>query len=68
QMIPNEETSRRERVATWAVRVPREVLVAVEKDKSDDGILQNAIVGRKTRGTLDRDWSIPVAGGFITRW
>jgi hypothetical protein len=68
QDIVNEETGQRETVTTWAVRVPRDVLTRVEADKRDDGIIQNAIVGKKQRGKLEREWSIPVAGGLITRW
>ncbi len=66
--IDNEETGRRATVKTWAVRVPREVLVAVEADKRDDGLIQNAIVGEKRRGEIERTWSIQVAGGTITEW
>ncbi len=68
QTIPNEETGQRETVKTWAVRVSRDVLARVEADKKDDGIVQKAEVGAKSRGRIDRDWSIPVPGGMITRW
>jgi len=66
--IENEETGKLDRVKTWAVRVSRDVLTAVEADKRDDGIIQSAIVGTKRRGETQRNWSIPVAGGTITRW
>ena len=68
QMIKNEETGKRERVKTWAVRVDRPVLVSVKEDKDDDGIIQNNIVGRKLRGELEPHWTIAVQGGAITRW
>lgn len=66
--VTSEETGKRETVKTWAVRVNREVLVGVKADKDDDGIIQNNIVGRKVRGRLEPDWTIPVQGGAITRW
>lgn len=66
--VMNEETGKREVVTTWAQRVQRQVLVDVKADKEDDGIIQNAIVGRKERGQLEPNWSIPIAGGAITRW
>ncbi len=66
--ITNEETGKREKVTTWAQRVDRQVLVDVKADKEDDGIIQKAIVGRKVRGKLEPDWTIPVQGGAITRW
>ncbi|MDX2289290.1 MAG: DUF6384 family protein [Hyphomicrobiaceae bacterium] len=68
QTILNEETGQRDTVQTWAVRVPRDVLSKVEADKKDDGIVQAAEVGRKTRGRIDREWSIAISGGMITRW
>lgn len=68
QWITNEETSKREKVKVWAVRVSRAVLDEVRKDKEDDGIIQKAVVGRKSRGELEPRWDIPVAGGAITKW
>jgi len=68
QLITNEETGKRERVETWAVRVDRPVLVTVKADKDDDGIIQNNIAGRKLRGELAPQWSIEVQDGAITRW
>ena len=66
--ILNEETNRRERAKTWAIRVPRDVLERVERDKSDDGIIQDAVVATKERGQLEPVWRIETAGGAITRW
>lgn len=68
QTITNEETGKREKVSTWAVRVDRSVLTAVKADKEDDGIIQNNIVGKKERGRLEPDWTIATQGGAITRW
>lgn len=66
--IVNEETGKRERVKTWALRVPKSVLDAVQLDKSDDGIIQNATVGVKKRGLLKPDWNVEVTGGALSRW
>lgn len=68
QTLLNEETGHSETVPTWAVRVSPEVFQSVQADKQDDGIIQNAAVGRKARGRLTREWSIPTLGGFLTRW
>ena len=68
QSILNEETTKRETVSKWAVRVPREVLERVRADKADDGIINAARVAEKKRGFLEPDWTIPLAGGAITRW
>jgi hypothetical protein len=68
QAILNEETSKRETVAKWAIRVPREVIERVRADKADDGIVNATEVAVKRRGFLEPEWSIPVSGGAITRW
>lgn len=68
QSILNEETSKRETVANWAVRVPREVLERVRADKADDGIISASKVAEKKRGFLEPDWRITVSGGAITQW
>lgn len=68
QTLRNEETGATETVSTWAVRVEESVFRAVQTDKGDDGIIQNAIIGKKPRGTLKRVWTVPVADGFLTRW
>ncbi|MFT5511123.1 MAG: hypothetical protein ACI89J_004223 [Hyphomicrobiaceae bacterium] len=68
QTILNEETSKRETVTKWAVRVPRDVLERVRADKADDGILNVARVGVKKRGYLEPEWQVQVNGGAITRW
>ncbi|MEO1266114.1 MAG: DUF6384 family protein [Pseudomonadota bacterium] len=68
QPVTSEETGARKIVETWAVRVPREVLVRVQEDKSDDGIIQDRQVATKVRGELEPNWSIPTPTGAITDW
>jgi hypothetical protein len=70
QRILNEETGRTETVGEWGQRIPFAVYEAVRKDKTDDGIIQNNIIGEKLPGYLSvrygREWIIH--GGAITRW
>jgi Family of unknown function (DUF6384) len=66
--IANEETGETETVTLWGLRVPEGVYRAVEADKSDDGIIERNIVGRKQYGFLDVDYVVPVLGGAVTRW
>ena len=40
----------------------------VRADKQDDGIIQNDVVGRKRRGVLDREYTVPTTGASITEW
>ncbi len=66
--IVNEETSLREAVKKWAVRVSKPVFDAVQADKLDDGIIQNAVIGVKRRGQIDVDWRVDIRGGALTQW
>jgi len=66
--IRNEETGRTETVSIFGVRVPERIYDAVRRDKSDDGIIQNDIVGEKPRGALEPVYTMPAMGGMITRW
>jgi hypothetical protein len=66
--IRNEETGETETVSKFGVRVPEAVYEAVRRDKSDDGIVRNNILGIKRRGTLVIDFQMPSEGAFITRW
>lgn len=63
------ETDGRTTVVTkWGQRVPESLYRQVEADKRDDGIIQNPILGLKTRGQLEPRWREPLPGGAITRW
>lgn len=66
--VRNEETGRTETVSIFGVRVSEQVFNAVRRDKSDDGIIQNDVVGEKPRGALEPVYTMPVMGGMITRW
>ncbi len=66
--VLNEETGDIERVNLWGLRVPERTYNAIGADKSDDGIIQRNMVGRKQYGFLDVNYSIPVSGGAVTRW
>ncbi|MCT8970991.1 DUF6384 family protein [Microbaculum marinisediminis] len=66
--VTNEETGKAETVTQWAVRVPETTFNSVRRDKEDDGIIQEDILGAKRRGTLEPDYAMPVSGGAITDW
>lgn len=66
--IANEENGKSETVTRWGVRVPERTYEAVRRDKTDDGILQNIVLATKPRGALVPVYSMPVAGGAITKW
>jgi len=66
--VMNEETGKTLAVKKWGIRVPEPVFRAVAADKQDDGIIQDDIVGTKTRGRLGIEHRMPVLDGAITEW
>jgi hypothetical protein len=66
--ITNEENGRTFTVRRWGQRVDAATFEAIRADKGDDGILQNAVVGEKRRGSLDPDYRPGVLSGAVTEW
>lgn len=64
--ITSEEDQKPATLSRFGVRVSERTFDAVRRDKADDGIIQNVVLGEKRRGFLEPTWSMPVAGGFIT--
>ncbi|WP_306029868.1 DUF6384 family protein [Stappia sp. MMSF_3263] len=68
QEITSEENGAVSSVDIWAQRVPRATFDAVRRDKEDDGIVRDAVLGSKARGRLEPDWRVRVDEGAITQW
>jgi len=66
--IESEEDQKTARVAKWGVRVSEAVFDGVKADKSDDQIIQNAVIGTKPKGALRPVYSIDTRGGTILDW
>lgn len=66
--ITSEETRTTQNVSMWGIRVPQQTFDAVRRDKQDDGIVQDNILGRKSRGALNPTYTMPVLNGAITDW
>lgn len=66
--VVNQEDGQTYTVSKWGVRVPEATYDAIRADKSDDGIVQNNILGEKPRGTLKVTYLMPVEPGTITEW
>ncbi|MGP9818805.1 DUF6384 family protein [Salinarimonas sp. NSM] len=66
--VESEETNETTRVSVFGVRVPERTFEAVRRDKEDDGIIRDDVLGEKPRGALDVEWAMPVEGGRITDW
>ena len=66
--ITSEENSRTSDVTSWGVRVSQETFEAVARDKRDNGIIENRILGEKLRGELDPRYRMNALGGAITSW
>ena len=66
--VRNEEDGKIYTVDKWGIRVDREIFERVAADKSDDGILQDYVLGTKERGTLQPDYRVPTTGAAIVSW
>lgn len=73
--IKNEETNETELVDKWGERVPEKIYRMVERDKKDNGIIDNNILGKKEKGYLtekisfiDESNNLLKRIGQITRW
>jgi hypothetical protein len=66
--VTSEEDGRTVTATKWGVRVSPATAAQVQRDKDDDGIVQNNRLGEKRRGQLDVNYQMPVLGGAITQW
>lgn len=66
--ILSEEDGRTSAVRAWGLRVDEATFNRVAADKRDDGIIQDNVVGRKPRGVLEREYTVPTTGAAITEW
>jgi hypothetical protein len=66
--VTSEEDGQTVATSKWGVRVSADLAMQVQRDKSDDGIVQRNRLGEKRRGYLDIEYLMPVLGGAITRW
>ena len=66
--ITSEEDQRTRNVRAWGLRVDQPTFERAVADKQDDGIIQNNVVGRKRRGVLEREYTVPTTGAAITDW
>jgi hypothetical protein len=66
--VTNEEDGRSYNVNAWGLRVPQATFDAVAHDKTDNGIIENRIMGQKLRGELDPRYNMSVLGGAVTSW
>lgn len=66
--IESEEDRKTRRVSRWAQRVSEGAFNSVASDKQDDQIIQNAVIGSKSVGTLTPSYSVTTPGGAILEW
>lgn len=66
--VTNEEDGKVRTVDKWGVRVPKATYDRVAADKSNDGIVEDNILGEKPRGSLDPVYEMDVLKGAITSW
>ena len=66
--VTSEEDRRSDRVSRWGQRVSEDVFNGVAADKGDDQIVQNAVIGQKTTGYLNPQYTVETPGGAILEW
>ncbi|MCC6983929.1 MAG: hypothetical protein IT535_11710 [Bauldia sp.] len=66
--VQSEETGQTETVSIWGQRVSEATFNAVARDKTDDGIIENNVLGEKPRGTLTVQYTMDAQPGRITDW
>ena len=66
--IDSEEDRKTERVTRWGQRVSEDAFNAIASDKRDDQIIQNAVIGSKSAGTLSPPFTVATPGGAILEW
>ena len=66
--VTSEENGKVTTVDKWGVRVPKATYDKVAADKSNDGIVEDNILGEKPRGSLDPVYEMDVLPGAITSW
>ncbi len=66
--VTSEESNVSRTVETWGQRVTERTFAAIRADKSDDGIIDNNILGVKRRGVLTPEYAMPVRDGAILEW
>jgi hypothetical protein len=66
--IRSEEDGATRALTKWGLRVDPETFQRFVDDKQADGIIDEPIVGRKRRGSLEPDYAIDTPGGAIAEW
>lgn len=66
--IRSEEDGATRAVTKWGLRVDPETFQRFVDDKQADGIIDEPVVGRKRRGSLEPDYAVDTTGGAITAW
>ena len=66
--ITSVEDKKTTTTSRFAVRVPEEVYNQIASDKTQDGIVDNDVMGNKAAGELEPTYTFPVDGGAITHW
>ena len=66
--VTSEEDGKTRTVKQWGLRVKTSVFEQIRRDKMDDGIINNNVLGAKKRGYLQPNYFIPTTGGAITQW
>ena len=68
RLITNQENTQTQRTSRWGQEVDETDFNRVAADKQDDLIIQDAVIGSKSIGALDPDFTVETTGGAILEW
>lgn len=68
RVVTNQEDTSTRRTSRWGQEVSEADFNRIAADKRDDLIIQDAVIGTKTIGQLDPDFSVETTGGAILEW
>lgn len=67
-LIQSEENGVSKQMTRWGLRVNERAFDQVRRDKEQDGIVDDKVVGEKKRGYLEPEYRIDTTGATITEW
>ncbi|MEO0449469.1 MAG: DUF6384 family protein [Pseudomonadota bacterium] len=68
RLVTNQENTQTRRTSRWGQEVDEADFNRVAADKQDDLIIQNAVIGSKSIGAIDPDFTVGTTGGAILEW
>lgn len=66
--IYDSELQKNVEASKFGVRIPESTYEQIKLDKTDDGIVDNNVLGQKSVGKMEPVFNFPIQSGYVTRW